>query len=153
MTHTSISRIDDISSEELAAFKAFAAVNSDLSDGLLASLLQTAYAAASQYCWRALKGISVRQDERNADGDYLTDIVLINGDISDISAVDGDGTPLEIQRKDGAFYAVSACDAVITYQVDGRAGVRERVIVWKYAAALYDGKDASELDKILRELL
>ena len=152
-----ISVIDNVTgtptSEQLAGFKQFAAVNSAATDAALTAMLRRAFVEVQKWEDRSLLATSyvVSVTERE---EPLAPVTLYGDGITIASVQDGDGNAIGYQfigRQ--VFLNAPARVVVVSYSTTPTASALADLLpkVYRYACALYDGEDPQTLNRILQE--
>lgn len=138
----------------LNELKQYAAVPDDSRDQMLSNLLRTAILKVQEYADAALVECSVTQTTHLIDGTVVW-LYLGGGVVEGVKNQDGENLPF-LAKFDAIFLASPHTgDVRVTYLTVPNPGDIQRLkpVVFRYATALFDGKDSSELGNILNEAL
>lgn len=138
----------------LNELKQYAAVPDDSRDQMLSHLLRTAILKVQEYADAALVECSVTQTTHLIDGTVVW-LYLGGGVVEGVKNQDGENLPF-LAKFDAVFLSYPYTgDVRVTYRTIPDVGDIQRLkpVVFRYATALFDGKDSSELGNILNEAL
>lgn len=143
---------DDIRCDWLQELKRYASVPDDSQDALLRSLMKRAALVVQEYADSSLLACSFRLDVTDNGGSRIRLYQTVSGVTS---VTDGNGGSLGYSLSGGCVsLSVPAETVSITYDTapDEAEIGRLLPVAIRYATALYDGQDNTELDKIIAEV-
>lgn len=143
---------DNVRCEWLQELKRYASVPDDSQDALLRSLMRRAVLVVQEYADSSLLACSFRLDVTDNEESRIR----LYQTVSEVHSVtDGDGVSLGYSLS-GNYVSLSdppETVSIIYDTVPGEAEIeRLLTVAIRYATALYDGQDNSELEKIIQEV-
>lgn len=152
MIRLTIISAEDIRCEWLQELKRYASVPDDSQDALLRSLLKRAALVVQEYADSSLLACSFRLDVTDNEGSRIR----LYQTVSDVTSVaDGSGRSLGYSLSGNSVSLSTSSETVsIMYDTvpdEGEVG-RLLPVTIRYATALYDGQDNTELTKIIQEI-
>ncbi len=152
MIRLTIISAEDIRCEWLQELKRYASVPDDSQDALLRSLLRRAALEVQEYADSSLLACSFRLDVTDNEDSRIR----LYQTVSDVTSVtDGNGRSLGYSLS-GNSVSLSTLSETVSIMYDtvpdeGEVG-RLLPVAIRYATALYDGQDNTELTKIIQEI-
>lgn len=152
MIRLTIISAEDIRCEWLQELKRYASVPDDSQDALLRSLLRRAALEVQEYADSSLLACSFRLDVTDNEDSRIRLYQTVSGVTS---VTDGSGRSLGYSLSGNSVSLSTSSETVsIMYDTvpdEGEVG-RLLPVAIRYATALYDGQDNSELEKIIQEI-
>lgn len=152
MIRLTIISAEDIRCEWLQELKRYASVPDDSQDALLRSLLRRAALEVQEYADSSLLACSFRLDVTDNEDSRIRLYQTVSGVTS---VTDGSGRSLGYSLS-GNSVSLSTLSETVSIMYDtvpdeGEVG-RLLPVAIRYATALYDGQDNTELTKIIQEI-
>ena len=152
MIRLTIISAEDIRCEWLQELKRYASVPDDSQDALLRSLLRRAALEVQEYADSSLLACSFRLDVTDNEDSRIRLYQTVSGVTS---VTDGSGRSLGYSLSGNSVSLSTSSETVsIMYDTvpdEGEVG-RLLPVAIRYATALYDGQDNTELTKIIQEI-
>lgn len=138
--------------DQLEQFKQYASVPTDQRDALLQGCLKRAMLEVQAFANVGLLPSTIRVDV--SDARRGEPVKLYQGGTKVLSLTDQNGNA--IRYRYGLDFVIPEADAEVLrleYQNEVLPATYERLrpVLWEYATALYDGADAADLAKILKQ--
>lgn len=152
MIRLSLISSDNVSEQWLEAFRQYASIPSAGQDGMLSGLLRRAALVIQEYADASVLACSFLLSSDSVE-DRSVRLYQTVAEVVSVQDADGEEVPYRLEGRT-VVLGQDVGEVTVEYRTAPVSGEQERLlpVVLRYATALYDGQDNTELVNIIQEI-